>query len=507
MGSLIRNVTSLAGAGYGINVLEQAAPRSVVGDLTQVVGMVAFLPWGPANTITTVTSAAEFFASFYPDAFASGTGKDQATYPAIKALLNKRLFPSGGLKVVRVEPSGAAAATLDFDDSGATESITVTANYKGLIGNQITVAWTANADTAGNRDARVTFGNYDKLYLNVITAAGVLTDPGDPYVTFSKHASYAGVPAAISATALASGADGTVAAADYTGAGKGISLFESASVDVDILFVAEPSDSLIDDLNTDLVAWATAKEGIAVLSTPDGQAPATAAAYVSSNSYESDRVIYPWPRVKTLDYFSTSPTAVEVDGASFVVAALANLEPWKSPGGAEGAPFLSGITSLEDETATLTTLATLNAGGVAPFFIDRDLGAILHKGVATNNTRANVAGTGTASKIVTRRMKDYILGALRSYAVYYTETVLDLDLSAQVLGPNTGALLGGFQAFMQALEDAKIIRDYSLDPFSENTQSTIDAGQWVIGIVVKLYSQADEIVLKHTIGETVTVQD
>ena len=201
MGSLIRRVSGTSGVGYGVNLLEQLPPGQIRAGGSAVVGVIGNFPWGPANTVTDIYSPAELYTTFCPGAFSAAND-----YVAMRAFLGK-LFPSG-MKVLRIAATDAAIATKIYDDAGAVDSVTVTANYAGLLGNSISVAWSANADTAGNRDATVTIGtSYSVLYENVITSGLVLTDPADPYVTFAKHASCIAVPAVAVAAALVQHAD------------------------------------------------------------------------------------------------------------------------------------------------------------------------------------------------------------------------------------------------------------------------------------------------------------
>ena len=497
-GSLVRFVSGASGIGYGVNVWPIAPPRTVSGVSQNSIGMVADLPWGRVNEIVTVTTPAEFFAEYYPDVF-NGGAKDFASFPAVLALLNKPLFTKGGLKICRIEATGAALSTYDFDDADGTESVTVDAKYKGAYGDDITVAWSANATTPANSDMTVTVGTeHSVLYENVVVAAGlVVTDPGDPYAVVSKHASCVKVPDPVAATALAGGDDGTVAAGDYTGAGKGILQFYGASVDVAVLFCAEVADALKDDINTGLKAYAAEGKGVAVLCTPAAQPSATALTYLSTNTLQSERLEYGWPKVKTTNFFDTNVDEVTVDGNAFAAAAIGNSDPWVSPGGAPGAQYLVGITGLEYEDTSRTTLDLLRAAGVSPWFMSKAHdGAIIAKCITT---------ASSGMKVKQRRLRDYLELSLAGYAELYVEEPLDLDLDEQDLGENTGALVTAYNAFLEAEKQASHIKAYSVDPFSLNTAVGVAAGRWLIHVPVQTYADQDEIVLKTEIGETVTV--
>jgi len=496
-GSLVRFVSGISGIGYGVNVWPVAPPRTVSGVSQNSIGMVADLPWGPTNVITTVTTPAEFFAAFYPDVFNSGA-KDYVTWPALLALLNKPLFTRGGLKVCRIEPTGAAKSAKTFDDVDGTDSVTVTASSYGLYGDQVQIAWSANGTTPTNRDMTVTIGSvYSMTYENVVTAALVVTDPGDPYCVVTKHVSCVKVPVVAVAAALAGGANGTAVAGDYVGTGEGVQQFYGASIEVDVLFVAECPTALVDDINAGLVAYAGYDKGIVVYSTPSAQVSATALTYVSGESLQDDRGVYCWPRVKTTNFFSASVDEVTVDGNAFAAAAIANSDPWISPGGAPGAQFLTGITGLEYEDTSRATLDSLRAAGVTPWFMSKAMGgAILAKAITT-------ATAGT--KVKQRRLRDYLEISLSNYAELYVETPLDVDLAEQSLGEYSGSLIGAYNTFIENERIASHIKTYSVDPFSLNTEEGLDAGRWIIHVQVETWADQDEIVLKTEIGETVTV--
>jgi hypothetical protein len=399
-----------------------------------------------------------------------------------------------------------ATAAKTYNDGAGTPAVltTVTAKCPGALGNAISVAWSENASDSTARDATVTIGTgYSATYENVATivsTALVVTDPGDPYVTFSKHASGTLVPAVAAAAALTGGADGTAVAADYVGSSSssvGIRKFYSESVDVDVLFVAECPDSLVDTVNTGLEAYATETDkGMVVLCTPDGD---TAAATITNvANHRDDRIVYVWPRVKTTNFYDPDLAEIEVDGNAFAAAAIVSVDPEASPGGAPGAPALSGITGLENEDIPRSTYDDLNEAGVAPFQMVSGLGCILRKGVTTSITSGQ-------TQIFRRRMTDFIADSLAARWQFFVGTLLDVDLAGESLGPNTSGLIGETSQFLADLKRRNRIEDYSVDPFSENTQTNIDDAQWYVAVSVNLFSAADAIVLVGNIGEGVEI--
>ena len=502
MGSILHQISSLSAARYGVNVLEVAPPASVQSAASNVIGMVAGLPWGPSNTVTLVTGLAEFFDTFYPDVFDSSS-KNTTNYPALRALLRKRL-PGGGLKVVRIAATSAAKASSGNITAG-TGTINIAAKYAGDLGEQISyqIVAATNNDSA-RRNLIITIGSsYSATYENLTLTALIAVD--DPYIDITDSSSDA-VPAVMgSASALANGDNGTTVAADYVGSSSsnvGIRQFYGASVDVNVLFVAECPSPLADTVNAGLVAWGQdTSKGIAVLSTPAGQASSDTLTYIADNSLSDDRGFYTWPQVTCRDLFLSTQAVTVMDGNAFAAFAIANIDPWLSPGGGGkvqgGVDLLAGVVGLEDESATLTTLNLLDEVGVTPWYNERTLGVILHRAVTTDGS----------TRLFSRRAKDWIQQSLARYAVNFAETQLDLVLSDQDLGPNTSGLISAWTTWLETQKIRTRIQSYSIDPYSANVQTNIDAGQWIVVVRVKLYAMLEELILKAEIGETVQITD
>lgn len=486
--TIIQNVQGAAQVGYGVNIWETELPTGVQGIRQDVVGIVGAFPWGPPNVVTRVTSPQQFQSTFAPAGLPINT--------AVLALYGK-VFP-GGCRIVRVEASDAAAAGSGSITAGS-GTITITAKYKGTAGNYLYYQLTAaSGGDAAKRDLKIFGSGTVLLEHHKDIAHGSVTSVSSSYVTITASSPTA-MPTAGSATALISGSDGTIAAADYvgvSGTNKGIRLFYANSAQADVLFVAEPATGLVADINTGLEAWAAdTLKGIAVLCTPTAQSVSSAITYVAS--YRSDRLVYPWPRVTTTYIDGTSYTLM---ANSWVAAAILNVQPEQSPGGAEGAPYLTSITGVEDDTATRQDLDDMLAAGVACLIVDENNGPMIRGAVTTSVT----AGY---TKIFRRRMTDYILRSIARRAAAYSERPLDVYLTTRTLGPVTTGEIGDFTRFLGDLKGAGRIASYSVDPFSGNTQTDLDAGRFNVLIAVKLFGVQDEIVLKGQIGETVQISE
>lgn len=495
MGSLVYNIASLTDARYGINIQEVDPPSGVQGAGTNAVAVIGEFPWGPAGVVTLVTSVASFFAQFGPLPFGNLN-----SYAALKAMMGKS-FP-GPLYVIRVDAASIAAATRTFQDAGGTpaNSVVVTAKHPGASGNSIRVAWAVNAADADARDATVSIGTaYTATYKAVAVVDGgalTVTDPADPYVTFTKSGSATTAPAAVSATALASGSDGTAIAGDYTDA---IDLLSDASLRFNTAFVAEAPSGLISAINTGIDTFIDAHDkGVFFLCTPASQTETDAITAVGS--LRTDRAVRLWQRVKTVNLFDPNRAEVTVDGNSFAAVATASVAPELSPGGAGGAPYLRAITGLEQGTDPVG-LALLNENGIVPFFMSTALeGAILHRAVLTTLVPGK-------TKVFRRRMTDFITVSLADFLERFLELPLDIDLNARELGPVTGPQMALFREFLESLKRGRRILAYSVDEFGANNQTNLSAGQWIIVVKVTLVPMQEEIVLQAQIGETVTVDE
>lgn len=498
MASLIHLISSITAAKYGVNILENRPPGEVQGESTNIVGSVADMPWGPVDTVTLITSPAELFDTFAPAVF----GRLDITHPALLAYINKT-FPAS-MKIVRTANTGQAVATFTFDDDDPLPSVRLDARHPGLLGNRVNGAWTVNADDPTARDLTITITGsaYSVLYENVATIVGaalVVTDPGDPYAVAVGLGDE--VPAVIVATALAGGLDGTAVIGDYlgaTGTGRGLEEYADQNVDVDVLFGAEVPQALVAGWNAGLKAFMdTNGKGFAVLST-DSTIITTAAAIADVPSYRKDRLMYPWPRVKTVNTYDPARLEQVVDGNAFAAVAIASVPPEVSPGGAPGSEFLTGITGLEVTGAlTANAYASLNAAGIAPFFNSTaNQGFIIHRGFTTSL----ISGE---ERIFRRRMTDFIMLSVAASAETFVGQILDLDLANKALGANTSIQVGMWEQFLAGLVTDGRIRGYEIDAFGANTQPNIDSGQWRVAVTVKLFSAQEELVFLTTIGERV----
>lgn len=496
---LVRPINRVGAARYGVNILEDVPPGQVRGPGLTTVAIVAEFPWGPTEQPTSIDPAA-LFETFAPLEF----GLQDST-PSLRAFINKS-FPF--VEIVRVDPASSATATRTYQGAGPADSVDVTARHSGAAGNLISIEWVANADTPANRDAIVsitpagaTTPTYSETYENVALPGTPITvnDPDDPFVTFVRNGSAAVVPDAAAAAPLQNGADGTAVVADYTDA---INTLADANLDWSIAFVAEPPETLIDTINAGILTFDTANQrGVWILCTPAGQTVATARTNVASLT-RSIRTVYPYPKVRTVNTFDPNREPVTVQGNAFYAAALAAIAEEQSPGGAVGAPFISGIVGIEPGVSVSDAeYELLNRDGISPFQVTRALGPIIRNGV--NTQIANAA----LSRISRTRLVQFIGSGIASILVRYIEDKLDINLERRELGPVTGPEIESIRAFLQGLVTLNRIAAFSLDPFGANIQSNIAAGEWIILARIQSFPDQVRIVLRLQAGTTVQIDE
>lgn len=218
-------------AADGTYVSEEALKQSAAIVGTNVVQVVAVLPWGPVDVLERISNAQELVDKFF------GQTANPAAYPGGRALQNK---PFGILEVVRVAATGAVKAARTIDVNG----YTVTAKYASGVGDEIS---TLHTDTgAGTFSLRVQWGQYVKTWAGVTLAT--LAAVQDPYVDLATTGTglvVAGTDGA--AVALSGGADGVAVDADYTGGPttvRGLRVLEEGTEEA-IAFVAEYTSAAV----------------------------------------------------------------------------------------------------------------------------------------------------------------------------------------------------------------------------------------------------------------------
>lgn len=499
MASLIQYATSDASIrGTGVFILEVPPPGTLRGVGQGVVGLVGEFPWGPSTAYEPESSQDLINSMFGP----CGLG-----HAAFASVYGKKF---GRVVCARVIGSDAVAASVTIEDAATAgaASLKVTANHAGTAGNAISIVI---ATASGKANATVSFtkadgSTYTATYVAVQAADGTVTDPGDPYVTFSKATSATndafagsytlGQSVADPINASVSGTNGTINAAAYAAA---IALLGGASSAVSVICPVEPSSAITDaDINGSLyTASASNIDKLYLLKTVNGET--TANAIINADLYARDNVVKCWPRVnQRLPNSDGNLVVTEVDGNAFLASILVNTDPWLSPGGTTGSPFTGEIVSLENETISNDAYANLTEGGVSAWFMSSRNGAIIRGAVSTSLDT-------TVNRIRRRRYTTFLAESISAFLEAYVDLPLDLDLAGRKVGPNTGAQLAAIRGFLSDEKNAAHIIAFSVDAFEAMTSAKFAAGRWDITVRVQDVPGAEQIVLRLQAGPSVSV--
>ncbi len=495
MGTLV-SYASNEGAirGIGVFILEVPPPGTVQSGAQNVVGLVGEFGWGPEAAYEPTSSTDLRDAMFGP----CGQG-----YAAWQSLYGKRF---GRVICSRVLGTDAAAASVTIEDAATsgTASLKATARYKGAKGNNITITV---ATVGGAADVTVSFARadgslYSASYEAVQSANGNVTDPGDPYVLFEKASgatadAYAGtytlgqtVADPIDASTV--GTDGTINAAAYTTA---LARLGGVSSPVAIVCPVAPTSAISTaDVNGSLFTFAGSNpDKIVLLRTAASESVSSAISDVAS--YSAENVVKLWSRVyQRLPGTDGNLAKTLTDGGPFLASILANTDPWISPGSKEGTRYTGEILDLEDTSISAEAYANLVEAGVAPWFMSSKNGAMIRGAVCTDGTR-----------IRARRYKTFIQKSIAFYLEDYVDSPLDLNVAGKVLGPNTSGQVGAIRQFLESERIVSHLIAYDIDPFEAMDSTKFAAGRWDIVVRVTDVPGAEQIVIRHQQGPSVSI--
>jgi hypothetical protein len=481
-GLLTNYVTTAAEAsrGAGIRIFRTAANRFLRGVALDEVGIVANFPTGPINTRVKPSTGPEFEKTFL--GFNPNSNPTDITS-----------VPFGRLSAVRAAAAAAAVASYTFPDADDDDSLVVTAKYAGGTYNQVTVTLTV-AD--GVVSATVQMDGWPAVTYPAVQAAnGTVTDPGDPWVTFSKASGATANAAAAAATNLAGGSNGTIAASDFTAA---LAALSGPSGPAIVLVAGPVGSDILDGVNLALQTFAAANEDKAViLLTKSGQTPAQAITY--AGTYARDNVVYLWPQIERRVVGAGGASTITASGGTVFAALLQRLSPWQSPGffgeGNANVQFIRdcGVIGMENETASASQRNDMVDGGVTPWFLYPGVGVMLGGDVMSTSSaeeRLSIKG---------QRYKQYLESSLSRYLEGFLSLPLDLTLGdAQRLGKYSGNAVKNMRSFLDNEEaQGRITKGvnvadpslttpaYRLDPFALVTPEALAGGQWDIDVAVR----------------------
>lgn len=465
----------------GVYIDDVAPPPNVVGVAVNVAILVGQFERGAAG-IQSVGSAKQLYQLY----------GNNIAYSGFAELQNKRF---GSLKIVRViAASGAAIASLACASSTVTR-ITFSALWDGAYGNNIQVTIAAGSVSGSKYTIHDNNANAvwpDEVYDNVAIAAVGATFANSNLITATIN-STAVEPAHQAATNLTSGADGTIADADYQTA----IVNQCQSAGVGNILWADKNDTAIKGYLKTSMAATTDK--MCVICGAANDSVATDVTDVASYRDTDGRLIYAYPWVNT----TINGASVAQQPSGFYASLLSQIAPNIDPAFAGNAQYLSGIDSLDLATqlARADYITLLNAG-ISAFEVDSDVGIKIKSGVVTQ--------IADSSKIMVfrRRMADYIIQSLAIFLNNYQNAVNSLT--------NRNNVNTAISTFNRKLEktglvptDAEVSSGKAslIDTTSLNDDDSVAAGEFFVIYKRRLYSSMRFIVLQTQIGTSVVVTE
>lgn len=472
----------------GIIIDESAPPSAIQGVAANTAILVGQFERG-SHDLTQVGSVGELYELY-------GTS---LAYGGMVALQNKRF---GSLKIIRVEPTSSAKATLTLNDGGGSpvNIITFTAKHKGIYGNAIEVTVAAGTTTGKkytiqdtNPGAVLPIEVYDNISLTGYASAGAANAAALFAASKLVDATVLAItanPANSAAAPLASGSDGTVGDTDYQAA------IAKAGVEGagNILFLDVYNDTRNGYLKTHA---ADTQDKMCVLAGAEGDSVSAAITDVADYRDADGRLIYAYPWVRT----TINGVNTFVSPASFYASLLSQIAPNIDPAFVGNVQFLPGINGLK-LSLTRANYIALNAAGISAFEFDADTGYKVKNGVTTQIVNTE------KQPILRRRMTDYLTNSAGRFLKNYQNAVNSAE--------NRLAVKAAIETFVQQNQQNKILpsdtdlrsgRATLVDVESLNTDATIAAGFFYILWKQRIYSSMRYIVLKAQIGTSVVVTE
>lgn len=463
----------------GIVIDETAPAPNINGVGTGVVILAGQFQRGP-HTLERVSSTKQFHETYGKSSF---LGNIQ--------LKNKRF---SALKIVRVEPTSAAKASITLSSSVPTQLLTLTAKWKGAYGNLIRVKVEAGSisgkkitieDT--NPDAKEFFP--DEIYDNFVMADAATAFLGSKLVDVAVLATTS-EPADLVFTALTGGSDGALADVDY----------EAALVKAEV----EGAGNIlfIDDYNQTRNLYlknhaALTTDKIVICSEEENDTVSDNVTDVALLRDTEGRIIYASNWILTL----VEGVPTYTNPASWYASVLSQTAPNLDPAYSGNDELLFGVIGVK-KLLTRDEFIQLMQAGVSSFEQDLDIGFKIKSGVVTQ-----IANTSKVT-VLRRRMADYLTNSIARFLKIYQN---DVNSQAKRL-----AVKSAIQNFIIQQENLGILpRDSEVqggsaklvDIESENTDQTIAEGKFFIVYKQRIFSAMRFIVLRAEIGESVVVTE
>jgi hypothetical protein len=472
------------GAVDGIVIDETSPAPSIQGVGTGVAIMVGQFERGPL-TLRTVSSTGDLQQTY---------GKN-ANFSGYQALRNKKFST---LRLIRVDATGAVLATKTFKAS-LVDIIKFDAKQgKGAYGNSITVAISAGSVSGKKYVVTDTSANAvlpQETYDNVAVAS--ITPTSNPFATsnliVATVIATSSEPDNASATALASGANGSASDSDYEAA------IDKAAVEGagNVLFL----DSYSSALRTYLKAHAAAtQDKMVIIAGAETDDKAAVITDVASMRDTDGRIIYAFPWIET----TLDNVKVFQSPASWYASVFSQTAPNVDPASADNIQYLQNASDLKYHLSRQDYIDLVQAG-VSSFEIDNDLGGIkIKSGVVTQ------VANSEKLMVFRRRMADYLTNSAGKFLKLYQNGV-----NSRKKRDAINAAIQNFVKQNQAIEILPTDNDVPagsgkvtlVDTESLNTAQSLAQGYCYIVWRQRIFSSMRYIVLKAEIGTSVLVTE
>lgn len=466
----------------GLYVVERKSPGFIRGVDLSTTGLAGTCVRGPL-TPQVITSAGQFTSIYGGRNYGSTDGSGALVGNVWAALLNK---PFGTLVVRRVAAAAAVVATHSFSDAVPTAIIRVDASSVGVWGNELTCAIEAPTDGNVNHfNLRATYHGRDVVYQNLDVSGSndntalVVGSDVSRYITITKLAS--GRPVNITAQALTTGSDGSVAASDYNSGVDDLAVYPGIGVVLVPDVIASPAT-----FYSHLVTLAPTVSDRIFLTWANvhGNSQATEVSTIATDiTTTSDRIIWCYNSAFTVD--PTTSQEIEQGPHIWMASILSQVDVDIHPGSFQTQAILAGITRLANTSLSRSDLIALKAAGIST--LERLTDGFQFRSAITTNLNPGY------TEITRRRMADFLQLSAAARLRSYVKSKNTPEIRAQMAGELT--------AFSQQLKSqGRVIADFQIDQDSVNTDALRAQGEEHILWRVKLISHMLSLVFETEIS-------
>ncbi len=322
--------------------------------------------------------------------------------------------------------------------------------------------------------------NCQSGYDNLLATLG---DDDGNWVTLTKLAN--GRPLN-GASALISGADGSIADSDFTGTGDALEL-AAAVPGVGAVFIAERSSAT---LKTKVRTLAAASCDRLWLICADAETTSAATAITEAASNRDDRIVYCFNHPYTLD----NETGAEIltHPTSWMASVLSQTDIDIHPGEEDTKEFTAGIIRLYNEAYSRADYIAFKDAGICSLEKDTS-GFAFVSGVTTSVVPGK-------EQITRRRMADFILISLANSLKFFVKKKNTVSRRQVQVG-----LIDSFLGDLKAQE--RVVENFAVDGEILNTVASRSLGIEKIKVSVELIKHQLHLVLDATIGTNVRITE